>query len=168
MSNDKKERPRGESEKFLEYEDEDEGSPESDEPYDDILEMTPTGLKSTRNLPPYVEYEAGYSHQNLPRIFRVSERITKRFRGVRSCSRRSRADGSARNALAEFKERSKRYHPELEVVRCGWHEGTHYWNNVGGGPGSGRQCNGYILTDFYVDFKRPASLSKILETDEEK
>ena len=109
-----------------------------------------------KKIPPFVEYHNGYTHQNLPPLKRVEEYLsTKRFSGVRSCNHSDRADNAAKEELRKFIDKSTRYNPNLVVVRAGWVEGRHYWNNNGGGFGtSGRSCKGHVSTTFYVDFAK--------------
>ncbi|WP_193166256.1 hypothetical protein [Microbulbifer hainanensis] len=126
---------------------------------EDIWEATDKGILTSKRLVPYVEYEAGYSHHDLPPLYRVRERFVKHFYGVRSCSDRDVADSNAKELLEEFKKVSIRYNPELEVVRSGWVEGEHYWNNNGGRWGQARSCHGFVSSAFYVDFRRPDNLS---------
>ena len=122
----------------------------------EILDLSDLEYKSTKALRPYVKYEEGYSHDRLPPLVRFKDRRIQRFTSVRSCSKESKADRNARRALKSFREDTMRYNPELELVRSGWEEGVHYWNNKGGGFGtSGRSCNGYALATFYLDFRRP-------------
>lgn len=120
-----------------------------------------------RVLPPYVVYEEGYSHENLPQLYRVADRRTARFSGVRSCGHSDRRDSNAKDELNSFVDISVRYNPELKVVRYGWEEGRHYWNNNGGEWGTARSCRGHIATEFYVDFEYPDSFDAPLAKDDD-
>ncbi|GEM_PF-6048116 len=106
-----------------------------------------------KKLLPYVKYASGYSHSNMPNHSRFTEKITRRFTGVRSCSKQDRADGAAKAALESIIKRELRYNSHWQVIRKGWKEGTHYWDNIGGGFGTtGRECSGFVETEFYFDY----------------
>ena len=128
---------------------------------DNIIYAKDLEFLGTRPLPPYVEYEEGYSSDNLPRLYRVSDYRSNHFSGVRSCSSLARADASAKNELVAYRNICIRYNPNLKVVRSSWEGGWHYWNNRGGG-GSPRKCNGHATATFYVDFELTKELEEYL------
>lgn len=129
-----------------------------------VLEMTSEGIKRIYTLPSDMFYQTPYSDHNLPnRRYRVRNSITEYFRGTRNCGG-SRALRTADNARKRFLERQKERNPSLTVIRSGWIEGTRYVSNLGGGFGSsGRQCNGWVSTEVYIDYLLPDNINELFE-----